>query len=466
MDPANYYTDADRQQDALTCSEPHFHGEVTNHTAIIPGSRSEGLTGPSAACSHVNPVCTCNTSDEERADLLQEYLDLLAEAGYEPLLMPIGKDGKHPIIKERCGLDTVEGRAYLVEGSEAVNRICEEGARGFFIYAGKPSHGTKDLLFADRDEPDLWPTTPETLRVISGSGSADHLTYINAGDVKGADAKDDIEGAGSIRVRNVGVVTPGSIHPTGGVYHVADATLLAELSGPDLPTKLRPRSSVEGSINGETTAEPVEIEALPGGFDADAVTNAWGASLRDVKKVSSSVDKLLSGSVRSGYTSLSEADMAAVNGLLIWGFDEADVANILRDQRNRSKMTRDEYVERTITRTALTKVDPVESAYGRALIETSTARGPLAGVETQKAVKAAMHIRGGEATVSELVDSGLIPWGDVQRRSVARRVKRTLRIFEAAGYVERTGEKRGRGGADVWRSTDLEDLSLPGEEWF
>jgi len=82
--------------------------------------------------------------------------------------------------------------------------------------------------------------------------------------------------------------------------------------------------------------------------------NQYGWSLNDIRQRDRKLDELLSMLEPAGYPSPSEADMAALSKLLFWGFSESEAVEILMRFRNRDKLNRDDYVERT-----LRKVMPV-----------------------------------------------------------------------------------------------------------
>ena len=240
-------SDIERNEDKVTGSE----------TSIIGGSI--GCSRQPTTCDHKNPVCTCNTSDNERANFLGQYLDALAENGWSNVqLMPLGEEGKNPVITGRCRLDSDEARSLLVDRTEAIKLIEQDGARGFYLYPGKAEHNTERLVFLDRDKPEKWPSTPSTLRVVSGSGTSDHLTYRNAGDISNADGKNELDKAGSVQAHNRGVVAPGSIHPSGGIYHVQSNSLIETLESDDLPAELQPGSGQ--SSNSDSTLPEFDIE--------------------------------------------------------------------------------------------------------------------------------------------------------------------------------------------------------------
>lgn len=207
-------------------------------------------------CENPNPVCTHNTSDEQRAELFLLYDTIMPDT---VRYMPLRDDKRGPIIRGRCKLDSDEARSYLVTADEAARRIRDDGVRGFYIYAGKESHGTDGLIFTDEDEPEHWPDLPESLQVMTGSGTGYQRTWINDGWTNGAEGKDDLEGIGGVRVNNTGVVVPGSIHhETCGIYHTVNTHQPVPLSPVDVPEGLRPGSSGSSGSSGKHTYDPPE----------------------------------------------------------------------------------------------------------------------------------------------------------------------------------------------------------------
>ncbi|WP_336363182.1 hypothetical protein [Halalkalicoccus salilacus] len=169
--------------------------------------------------------------------------------------MPLKEDERGPVIRGRCKLDSDEARRLLVTPDEAARRIRDDGVRGFYVYANKSDHGTKDLIFTDEDEPEKWPETPDTLRVVSGSGTGQHGYWRNAGWNRGADWKGD-GNIGGVRVVNTGLVVPGSIHrDCDGIYHVVEGNSPVSLSPSDVPKELRPLSD---SSPGEHTYQGLD----------------------------------------------------------------------------------------------------------------------------------------------------------------------------------------------------------------
>lgn len=224
----------------------------------------------SGICDHENPVCICNTSDSERANLLEEYLDGIAEGGWSGVqLMPLDKEGKRPIIAGRCRLGSDEAKSLLVDPTGAISKLRRGTERGFCLYAGKPEHGTRGLVFTDHDDPERFPADANTLTVLSGSGKGFHQTFEHAGDVQNAKGKDNLDGAGEVRAQNQFVVLPGSIHPSGGIYHISSNPGIAKLISEDLPSELRPRDEASNEGSNDPDRPDSEIPDSLSDIDAD-----------------------------------------------------------------------------------------------------------------------------------------------------------------------------------------------------
>jgi hypothetical protein len=225
---------------------------------------------------HENPIDVDGVTDEERARMLLDYLDAFrAEFGTTPMLMPLDAEGKAPWITDRCSLDSAEADAALVEGHEAARQIHHEGARGFAIYAGRGDHGTEGVAFVDHDDTDAFPspTGDPTLEVLSGSGRGTHETYRNDADDPVANARVG-DGDGEVRAENWYVVVPGSVHPSGGVYHVVEERKIAPLADDDLDNTMRPSTA----RNRERTAPVRDADGEGDRPDDDTVADRLDAA--------------------------------------------------------------------------------------------------------------------------------------------------------------------------------------------
>ncbi|QLH82480.1 bifunctional DNA primase/polymerase [Halosimplex pelagicum] len=265
---------------------------------------------------HENPIDVSDVTDEERAGMLREYLEAYVdEFGQVPRLMPLDEEGKGPIIQGKCRLDSPEGRSYLVDGEEAIRQIREEGARGFALYAGKWDHGTDDVVFVDHDEEEFAaPTAEPTLTVTSGSGRADgHETYRNAGDVQNARVGDNL---GEIRAENWYVVAPGSVHPTGGIYHVRDKRDIATLADEDLDDSMRPASGRHDRDESESPVQDLDGEGdRPDDDTVDERLERAFANSHDGERI----QKVWNGRYRAaGFDDRSAAEFWLANRLDSW----------------------------------------------------------------------------------------------------------------------------------------------------
>lgn len=242
-------------------------GSENRESIAVSPSRLEAIA--SGVCDHENPVCICNTSDSKRADLLEEYLDDIAEGGWSGVqLMPLDKEGKRPIIAGRCRLGSDEAKSLLVDPDEAISKLRRGTERGFCLYAGKPEHGTRELVFTDHDDPDRFPADSETLTVVSGSGTGYHQTFENSESIQNAKGKDDLNRAGEVRAQNLFVVTPGSIHPSGGIYWTCSYPGIATLTSDDLPQELLPRDRVSSQTKSDP--DPLDTDVPDSLADIDA----------------------------------------------------------------------------------------------------------------------------------------------------------------------------------------------------
>jgi len=285
---------------------------------------------------HENPVDVADVTDAERAQMLREYLEAFVDAfGDVPRLMPLDEEGKAPIIQGRARLDSPEGRDFLVDGDEAIRQIREDGARGFAIYAGKWDHNTEDVVFVDHDDDAFpCPTADPTLEVLSGSGRGKHETYRNAGDVANARVGDNL---GEIRAENWYVVAPGSVHPTGGVYHMVEQRDVATLADDDLDDSMRPAANRRDRDDQEgPTAEDLDTdgETPDGDTIQDRLERAF-ANSHDGDRI----EQVYNGRYRAaGFDDRSAAEFWLANRLDAWvARGDRGTVRRLMDQANLQK---------------------------------------------------------------------------------------------------------------------------------
>jgi hypothetical protein len=190
--------------------------------------------------------------------------------------MPLGQEGKGPVIAGRCSLLerpekedlTDEAKSHLHTPEEAVDAV-KAGHRGFCLYAGRKDLRTAGLVFTDHDDPDRFPADADTLTVVSGSGEGYHQTFENTGGVQNAKAKDELNAAGEVRADNLYVVLPGSIHPSGGIYHIESILGIATLEPDDLPEELRPGSETTETADSGTVDLDTQIPDSLGDIEAE-----------------------------------------------------------------------------------------------------------------------------------------------------------------------------------------------------
>lgn len=194
-------------------------------------------------------------------------------------------------------------------------------------------------------------------------------------------------------------------------------------------------------------------------YDTDeSFNNEFGATLDEVREVSTRLDQLLCRREAFEYETKASADRGAASLLLYWRFTEPVAIEIIREHRLGGE--RDGYAKTIVENTVHTKVHPVDSDLGDALVQSAKRHGgrPAAGVATLTEIQTALGLIGDEVTVSEIIESGAVTWDDgTQRASVGKRINRGLDILEDAGYV--TSRRDGR--TIVWSSNGIESLSLP-----
>ena len=154
------------------------------------------------------------------------------------------------------------------------------------MYAGKKTHNTEDVAFVDHDDTDEFPspTGEPTLEVLSGSGQGPHETYRN-------DPKDPVRNAkvgenndaGEIRAENQYVIVPGSIHPSGGVYHTIEPRPITTLSDSDLSDEQRPSSATSGKHRTNENGEPILPEAKDASFEPETDGEGVGEKIGMVR---------------------------------------------------------------------------------------------------------------------------------------------------------------------------------------
>lgn len=212
-----------------------------------------------------NPIQADEVSNEIRAALLWEYLRSIQNVCPNPRLIPLKEESKEPKIVGQCKLDSDEATEMLHTPSEAVSAV-RNGHPGFALYAGKERHNTENVVLIDHDDMEVFglDTLPETLTIRSGSGGF-HELFVSPDN-------DDIESSsgewGEVRSHNWHCCVPGSIHGSGGVYHVSGLREPSILTESEVPERLEPSS---GNRNGGGD----ERDFSPDDFTPSAAINEY-----------------------------------------------------------------------------------------------------------------------------------------------------------------------------------------------
>lgn len=297
------------------------------------------MTG--CACDHDNPLCRCHVSDPERAARFGEFLDALSAGGIDAdrlRFMPLSGEEKTPWIEGNARLESERADLMLHTAAEAHTAL-SHGHPGFALYFGREDHGTEGVLSVDNDEPEFpVDEMPDTgLKVMSGSGNfPGHYYYRNDGSVQNA-----APSFGEVRASNQYTVTPGSVHPSGGIYHTVEGGAPTEIGQDDLPESLHPSMGQYDPVDHENieTTPPEDLQNAE-------FRNEAGQSLESLRERDRKLDDLLTHLDPSGYGydgDTSVADAATVSKLWWYRFDQGDIYDIVRKYRSRRKAERDDY---------------------------------------------------------------------------------------------------------------------------
>ncbi|MDK2782055.1 MAG: hypothetical protein PWR13_1083 [Archaeoglobi archaeon] len=256
--------------------------------------------------------------------------------GVDLILIPLKPGSKTPYVNSSIKDRIEDIRLTPEEATECLSK-----GLNLAIY-GSP-HG---LCFVDIDRPDLVDPGefPETFTVKTRNGGY-QLYYRNTGIERNYILKKNGEKIGELRANWQYVVAPGSYVPPDeeaypgatGLYEVVRDVDIKSLSLVDIHRFIENgRGSVE---KGNTTQT---VDKRTGEFK-----NKFGISLKTILQVDKKLEELLSD-LNPGYPSRSEADMATIDKLYFWGFDENQIVEILREYRDYEKTERDDYLEYTI----------------------------------------------------------------------------------------------------------------------
>lgn len=260
----------------------------------------------------------------------------------EPAINHVNSDDYGDLIETPLESELVDDM--LVDPETAAHRIRDGEAEGFAIYFGKPAHGTEDLLAVDRDAPEKFPDDemPETgLIAVSGSGTDPGHYYYTSGSMERGSADAVL---GEVRVRNQYCLVAGSLHPSGGIYHLSKDDEPTEVSWDDIPEALQPATTGE-------TRDMSDVRLTPkDSGDSSKYENDIGMGLGEVREKSEKLDRLLTRLNPGGYPSRSEADMAAAGLLWFWRFSEQQVIDIMLHYRRYDKTERESYLKHTVSK--------------------------------------------------------------------------------------------------------------------
>jgi hypothetical protein len=189
----------------------------------------------------------------------------------------------------------------------------------------------------------------------------------------------------------------------------------------------------------------------------ESFTNDFDATLGEIRNTSISIDELLSTTGSLHYESKVAADMATANKLLYWRFSEPATIEILETYRQDAESKTD--YRQLVQKIAHTEVHPIDSDLGRAIIQSSKNLGgrPAAGVATLTEIQLSFELLGDCLTVTDIIESDVVTWGDAKRTSVRRRINRGLGILADAGYVSYTSNGR----TNVYQNEGVTSLSFP-----
>lgn len=196
------------------------------------------------------------------------------------------------------------------------------------------------LCFIDIDNPQSVDINrfPRTFTVKTRNGGF-HLYYLNPGIEKNFILKRDGKKIGELRANWQYVLCPGSYVPPDedahegatGVYEVIRDGQIVTLDFEVV------REFIEHVDKKEKKKPTPKTDYF----------NKYGMSLSEILEKDEKLKGLLSD-LNPGYPSRSEADLAAVDRLIFWGFSEESIKDILRVCRSYEKTERDDYLDHTV----------------------------------------------------------------------------------------------------------------------
>ena len=251
--------------------------------------------------------------------------------GCDVAFIPVVENRKEPDanIKIKENLDRIK-----LTQNEALRRLQRGLNVGVYAFP-------QGLCFVDIDRPDLIDISelPESFTVKTRNGGY-QIYYQNPGIERNYILKLNGQKIGELRANWQYVVAPGSYVPPDeekfegatGLYEVIKDVEIIDLDFEAIRKFIEPKT--------EQKTKPKEM--IHSGF-----VNKYDISLETILKSDGKLEALLSD-LNPGYPSRSEADLATVDRLWYWGFDEQQIADILRTYRSYEKTERDDYLYHTI----------------------------------------------------------------------------------------------------------------------
>jgi len=183
VDPTRPGTLCDRHLDAVRSCDEVGEESSTDETGLSNSSRD-----------HENPIDVADVTDDERAAMLREYLEAFV-AGFDhvPRLIPLDQEGKAPIIRGRCTLDSPEG-----ENEESNNKkvSLSDGTASDFEFEDVPFD--KYIVSTDVAETDLGDVADFDIEFEGGTDLTLNESEVQASEaVIGASTSIDVEAAPS-----------------------------------------------------------------------------------------------------------------------------------------------------------------------------------------------------------------------------------------------------------------------------
>lgn len=381
---------------------------------------------------HDNPIDATDVDDGERAAMLEEYLrHYQREFDTNPKFMPLDEDGKAPIIRGRCKLDSDDARDLLMDAGNAIKAIAMDGARGFCLYAGREEHGTANVAFVDHDSDEFeTPTGEPTLEVLTGSGRGDHETYRNDPDdpVRNARVGDDL---GEVRAENWYVVLPGSIHPSGGVYHIHEEREIATISDAELTDEQRPSSEQADDVDSDVDETTTGVPEVSDEASAALGSNAWIGTYLAL----------------GGADDRSTKDFAVCRELIEHGVDEEDAYKLLNSSDHTKVGERGVTYWRNTWKKARKEAD-IAADGGVSATSPPVENGEDGGADTDiddwETIRALYGEKGQSATDKARYNS--MRWCEHEMSFVAGIENEQLRVFDDdRGFYTAHAEHRVRG---------------------